>query len=86
MLGGRNNKTSWLVVGIGMGALAGILFAPKAGCETRKAIAVGVEHGVEHLATMGRDIREHANQIADSGMRRAKVAINTAKRLLKRVA
>jgi gas vesicle protein len=86
MVGDRKNKTSWFVVGIGMGALAGILFAPKAGCETRKAIAVGVEHGVEHLTTMGRDIQDHANQIADSGLKRAKVAIDTAKRLLKRVA
>jgi gas vesicle protein len=86
MLRDRKDKASWLVVGIGMGALAGILFAPKTGRETRKAIAVGVEHGVEYLTTMGHDLREHANQIADSGRKRAKVAIDTARRLVKRVA
>lgn len=86
MLVDRQNRTSWLVVGVGLGALAGILFAPKSGCETRKAIAVGVEHGVEHLTTMGRDLRKQADQIADSGRKRAKDAIDTAKRLLKRVA
>jgi gas vesicle protein len=64
------------VVGLGLGALAGVLFAPKSGCETRKAIAVGVDHGLEHLTTFGRDIRERANNIAESGKKQMKVALS----------
>jgi len=46
----------WFLAGLGIGALAGVLYAPKSGKETR-----------EDLAASARDAREKANQYVDQG-------------------
>jgi gas vesicle protein len=91
MLENRKNNSGWFVVGLGLGALVGILFAPQSGRETRKAIASGVDDGLEHLTAFGRDARERVSNIVESGknlLTRKKeqvgTAIDTAKELLKR--
>jgi CheY-like chemotaxis protein len=48
MLDDRKKNSGWFVAGLGLGALAGILLAPKSGRETRKAIAAGVDEGFAH--------------------------------------
>lgn len=67
MLNDRKNHSRWFVAGLGLGALAGVLLAPKTGCETRKAIAAGVDDGVEHLASLGRDARRQMSHVLGSG-------------------
>jgi gas vesicle protein len=57
MLSDHKNNSGWLAVGLGLGAITGILFAPKAGCETRRAIAAAIDDGIEHLATFERTTR-----------------------------
>jgi hypothetical protein len=57
MLSDRKNNRGWLAVGLGLGAITGILFAPKAGCETRRAIAAAIDDGIEHLAALERATR-----------------------------
>jgi gas vesicle protein len=93
MVDNRSNKSGWFVAGLGLGALAGILFAPKSGRETRKAIAAGVDDGLEHLTAFGRDARERASNIVDSGKKllirkkqQASAAIDSAKKFLTRAA
>ncbi len=54
-----NNGSSslgWFLAGLGIGALAGVLYAPKSGSETR-----------DELAAQARDAREKANQYVDRG-------------------
>jgi gas vesicle protein len=63
----RKNDAVWFVAGVGLGALAGILLAPKSGRETREAIATEVENGREYLTSLGRDAREHVEDIVESG-------------------
>jgi len=46
----------WFLAGLGLGALAGVLYAPKSGQETR-----------EDLAAQARDARERANRYMDQG-------------------
>jgi gas vesicle protein len=65
----RNNKIGWFLAGLGLGSVAAILFAPKSGRETREAIASGVDDGGEHLASLGRNAREHVADWVDSGKR-----------------
>jgi gas vesicle protein len=91
MLDDRKKNSGWFVAGLGLGALAGILLAPKSGRETRKAIAAGVDDGFDHLASLGRDARERMSNIVESGRKlltrkreQVSVAIDTAKGLLKR--
>jgi gas vesicle protein len=84
-------NSSWFAVGLSVGALSAILFAPKSGRETRRAIAAGVNHGVKHLTALGCDARERVNNIVESGSKlftRKKqavgAALHTAKVLLKK--
>lgn len=67
MLDNRKNNTAWFAVGLGFGALAGVLLAPKSGRETRKAIAAGVDDGVEYVTSLGRDARERMSDMVASG-------------------
>jgi len=41
------SKVSYFLVGLGIGALVGILFAPKSGEETREFLAQKAEEGKE---------------------------------------
>lgn len=63
----RKNDAIWFAAGGALGALAGILLAPKSGRETRDAIATGVENGREYLVSLGRDAREHADDLVETG-------------------
>ena len=40
---------AWFLAGLGVGALVGILYAPKSGKETREVIANGAREGTEYL-------------------------------------
>jgi gas vesicle protein len=42
---------AWFLAGLGVGALVGILYAPKSGRETREDIATGARDGSEYLRT-----------------------------------
>ncbi len=93
MLDNGKNKNVWFIAGLGLGALAGILYAPRSGRETRKAIATGVDEEFEHLKVLGRDTRERVSNIMDFAKKslarkkqQATAAINSAKMLLKRAA
>ena len=67
MLNHRRNGSFWLVAGLGLGAIAGVLLAPQSGRETRKAIAAGVDDGVEQVASAGRHARKQITNMVGSG-------------------
>ena len=93
MLQNRKNKNVWFMAGLGLGALAGILLAPKSGRETRKAIATGVNDGVQHLTALGRDTRERVSNMMNFAKKsfarkrqQADAAIYAAKKALGKAA
>lgn len=53
-------KVTYLAVGLGMGALVGILCAPKSGEETRKFLAQKAEEGPKYAHRKVRELRERA--------------------------
>ena len=65
----RDNSSGlmWFLAGLGLGALVGVLYAPKSGQETRQAIRDAADEGREYLTTKGRDAREHAGKYAERG-------------------
>lgn len=64
----RNNKNiGWFLAGLGLGAVAAILFAPKSGREIREAIVTGVDDAGKRLASLGRDAREQVSGWVASG-------------------
>lgn len=63
----RINGFAWFVAGLGVGALAGILYAPKSGRETRDDLANSAREGSEYLRTRGRQVADQVGTIVDRG-------------------
>ena len=63
----RNNNIGWFLAGLGLGALVGILYAPKSGRETREQLMSGVDDGREYLTNRGREARDSMNQWVERG-------------------
>jgi len=57
----------WFLAGLGLGALIGVLYAPKSGRETREDILRGAEEGREYVANRARQARVQADQWVDRG-------------------
>jgi gas vesicle protein len=63
---------SWFLAGLGLGALIGVLYAPKAGKETREELASSAREGTEYLRQRSREAADQINQIVD----KSKVQVN----------
>jgi len=57
----------WFLAGLGLGAAAGILYAPRSGNETREQLRARAEEGREYVKHRAREAREQAAQWADKG-------------------
>ncbi len=58
---------AWFLAGLGVGALVGILYAPKSGRETREDIAQGAREGTEYLRTRTRQAVDQVGTLVDRG-------------------
>jgi gas vesicle protein len=61
------NSFVWFLAGLGLGALVGVLYAPRSGSETREAIRARAEEGREYVRNRAREARDQASQWADRG-------------------
>ena len=59
------NSFLWFLAGLGMGALVGVLYAPRSGAETREALRARAEEGRDQLRDQARRAREQANEWID---------------------
>ena len=57
----------WFLVGIGIGAVVGLLYAPQSGAETREILMAKAEEGREFVRKRTREAREQATQWAERG-------------------
>ena len=62
-----SNSFLWFLAGLGFGAIAGILYAPRAGSETREALRSKAEEGREFMRERSRQVRDQATGWADRG-------------------
>jgi gas vesicle protein len=53
------------VLGVSLGAVAALLFAPKAGEELRGDIAEGVSDGINQVRSTGKGLKQRAQKLAD---------------------
>jgi gas vesicle protein len=61
------NSFVWFLAGLGLGALAGVLYAPRSGSETREVLRAKAEEGREYMRSRAREAKEQASQWADRG-------------------
>jgi gas vesicle protein len=78
---GAGSKVSFFLVGLGIGALVGVLFAPKSGDETRDYLADRADEGREYAQKKARELRERAEDLIERSkeiMAKQKDALSTA--------
>lgn len=66
----QSSGFSWFLAGLGIGALVGVLYAPKAGRETREELMSSARDGSEYLRTRSREAAAQFNDYAERGRTR----------------
>ena len=56
---------AWFLAGLGVGALVGILYAPKSGRETREDLVSGAREGTEYLRNRTREAAQEVSALVD---------------------
>jgi gas vesicle protein len=63
------------ILGVGIGAIAALLFAPKAGEKVRADIAAGVNDGINQVRSTGKDLKQRTQNLVDLAKDHVQVAI-----------
>lgn len=63
----ENNGFGWFLVGIGIGATLGVLYAPKAGSETRDDLAATAREKSEVLRQRSKEAADQVGDLVDRG-------------------
>ena len=69
----------WFVAGLGLGALVGILYAPKSGRETREDIVATAKDGTEYVRVRAREVADQAGQLVEKGKGQATEYVSRGK-------
>ena len=69
----------WFLAGLGIGALVGILYAPKSGRETREDIISTAKDGTEYVKVRAREVADQAGQLIETGKAKASEYAETGK-------
>ena len=62
-----SNSFVWILAGLGVGALVGVLYAPRSGSETREALRARADEGRDYMRERAREARDQASQWVDRG-------------------
>jgi gas vesicle protein len=63
----KSYGVAWFLAGLGVGALVGILYAPKSGRETREDLASTAREGTEYLRDRTRQAAEEVGTLVEKG-------------------
>jgi gas vesicle protein len=63
----KSQGVAWFLAGLGVGALIGILYAPKSGRETREDIAQSAREGTEYLRAQSKKAADQMSDMMDKG-------------------
>jgi gas vesicle protein len=62
----------WFLAGLGVGAVVGVLYAPRSGSEMRESLRSKADEGREYVRERARKAREQATDLVDRGREVAK--------------
>ena len=62
-----SGSIGWFLAGLGLGALVGVLYAPKSGKETRDTILQSATEGREYLTNRGQEFKGQVDQWVKKG-------------------
>jgi gas vesicle protein len=75
----RINHLGWFLAGLGVGAVVGILYAPKSGRETRESLANSAREGGEYVRTKGQQAVEQVGVLVDKGKEQVSAFVDKSK-------
>jgi gas vesicle protein len=61
------NGIAWFLAGLGVGALVGVLYAPKSGRETREDLANSAREGADYVRVKSREAVDYAGDVYEKG-------------------
>ena len=70
-----SSSIGWFLAGLGLGALVGVLYAPKSGKETRDTILQSANEGRDYISNRGQELKGQVDQWVQKG----KQTINRSK-------
>ena len=79
-----SNGLGWFLAGLGIGALVGVLYAPKSGVETRADIVSGALDAKEKAAGLAQQGLEKANTYVEQGKQAASEYVDKGKEYYER--
>ena len=62
-----SSSIGWFLAGLGIGALVGVLYAPKSGKETRDTIVQSANEGRDYLSNRGQELKGQVDQWVQKG-------------------
>ena len=63
----EDKRISYFCLGLGIGVAVGILFAPKAGEETRQLLRSKADEGKDYVKRKSEELKDSAADLADKG-------------------
>ena len=63
----EQNRLSYFFLGLGLGVAVGLLFAPKAGSETRDLLMTKADESKEYLKRKSEDLKDSAGDLLEKG-------------------
>ena len=73
------SNVGWFLAGLGIGAIVGVLFAPKSGRELRENIAQSAHEGTEYLSDRAAKAKEQLGKWVERGRENVGAAVDAAK-------
>jgi len=76
-----SSSIGWFLAGLGLGALVGVLYAPKSGRETRETILQTAQEGREYVTNRGQEFKGQVDEFVKKGkdtLNRSKEQISSA--------
>jgi len=67
----NNAALGWFIAGLGLGALLGVLYAPKSGRETREDLLSTAKDGTEYVRVRAREVVGQAGELIDRSKNQA---------------
>lgn len=80
----QSSGFSWFLAGLGIGALIGVLYAPKAGKETRDDLISSAREGTEYLKQRGREAADQMGDLVDRGKTQVNEYVDRGKEYVER--
>jgi gas vesicle protein len=73
-------RTEWaFLAGLGVGAIAGLMLAPRSGEDTQELLAGKLRGGLDQVASAGKNVRTQVKDLANRGKENVAGAIDAGK-------